>query len=248
MNKLNKINKTKNAYYIVGDFNINVCDNLNSNVQSYIQSIYSLGGCSIIDKPARITSSTATLIDHLYTNNLKNPYIPGILIADISDHLPIFCLIKCNTPRHLNSTYIRDMKNFSVANYVENVQKSLQEFQPQTDPDACINELLSIITTVTNQHAPRRLTTRRKNKLKRKLWLTAGILKSISTKNKLFRLCYKQNKHTLVQKYKVYLNKLNKIKRIAKQQYYENEITNTNIKLTKNGKLSMKFYVETNKQ
>ena len=41
----------------------------------------------------------------------------------------------------------------------------------------------------------------------------------------MFRLCYKQNKPSLIQQYKFYSNKLNKIKRIAKQHYYENEIT-----------------------
>ena len=44
-------------------------------------------------KPTRITKSTATLIDNLFTNNLsKTEHLNGILFNDISDHLPIFTI------------------------------------------------------------------------------------------------------------------------------------------------------------
>ena len=43
----------------------------------------------IITKPSRITNYTATLIDHIYTNN-TNQMISGIATIDISDHLPTF--------------------------------------------------------------------------------------------------------------------------------------------------------------
>ena len=57
-------------------------------------------------------------------------------------------------------------------------------------------------------------------KLISKFWITKGLLKSISTKNKLFQQCYKQNNTFLDAKYKSYLNKLTTIKEIAKRNYY----------------------------
>ena len=50
-----------------------------------------------IIKPTRITSSTAPLIDNIYTkiNNVTN-ITSGIIISDISDHLPIFACINKN--------------------------------------------------------------------------------------------------------------------------------------------------------
>ena len=44
----------------------------------------------LISKPTRITSSTATLIDNIFTNNLEQSMSSGILYTDLSDHLPIF--------------------------------------------------------------------------------------------------------------------------------------------------------------
>ena len=50
------------------------------------------------------------------------------------------------------------------------------------------------------------------------------MLKSITTKNKLFHQCYKQQDTQLVSTYKTYRNKLTKLKEIAKRTYYQNEL------------------------
>jgi hypothetical protein len=44
----------------------------------------------IITLPTRITSHTATLIDNIFTNHPDNYSFSGLLLSDISDHLPIF--------------------------------------------------------------------------------------------------------------------------------------------------------------
>jgi len=48
----------------------------------------------LITKPTRITPSSSTLIDHIYTTLPLHKVTPGILINDISDNLPIFVWIK----------------------------------------------------------------------------------------------------------------------------------------------------------
>jgi len=53
---------------------------------------------------------------------------------------------------------------------------------------------------------------------------TKGLLTSISTKNKLFEQCFKHQKSHLNSKYKAYLNKLTKLKEIAKKTYFQNEL------------------------
>ena len=44
----------------------------------------------LISKPTRITSSTATLIDNTFTNNLELKMNANILYTDWSNHLPVF--------------------------------------------------------------------------------------------------------------------------------------------------------------
>ena len=44
-----------------------------------------------ITRPTRITSESATLIDTIYVSGNRLEYLrSGILVADISDHFPIF--------------------------------------------------------------------------------------------------------------------------------------------------------------
>ena len=46
----------------------------------------------LITKPSRITRSTATLIDNIFTNNIEGNIERGLLVKDISDQLPVFAL------------------------------------------------------------------------------------------------------------------------------------------------------------
>ena len=57
----------------------------------------------LITRPTRITSNTATLIDNIFTNNLNNLSVSGLMFCDISDHLPIFTLL-LDQNKNLNKT------------------------------------------------------------------------------------------------------------------------------------------------
>ena len=48
----------------------------------------------LITRPTRITDHSANLLDNIYTNNIKMPVQPGIILSDLSDHLPTFVMIK----------------------------------------------------------------------------------------------------------------------------------------------------------
>ena len=59
---LDSLNKSKNDYYICGDININLMKyNLTENVTNYMTAISSMGCNIMIDKPTRITRSTAVI-------------------------------------------------------------------------------------------------------------------------------------------------------------------------------------------
>ena len=79
---------------MAGDFNINLLhvDTYN-NVSNFIDIIYSQSLFPSIHKPTRITSKTATLIDNIFVS-CSDINTSGLLITDISDHLPIFCFSK----------------------------------------------------------------------------------------------------------------------------------------------------------
>ena len=55
--------------------------------------LFDLGFTPVITKVTRVTDHTSSLIDHIYTNTPEKVIKSGICLADISDHLPVFCTI-----------------------------------------------------------------------------------------------------------------------------------------------------------
>ena len=240
-NVMHMLNQHNTPFVLLGDYNIDLAkENNDFKVNDYLNEVYSTGGYSLITKPTRFTSTSATNLDHIYTNAIQNLCRSGVLILDISDHLPTFCLIKNNCQKNRASDcvrMIRDVKHFNPEFFAEEIALNLQQLIYTDDPDLAIKKFLQIIIDATNKHAPLRKLSRKEMKLKSKPWITKGLLKSISTKNKLFQQCYKQNNPFLGAKYKSYLNTLTKIKEIAKRNYYQNELTTHRGDLAKQWKI-----------
>ena len=69
---LNKLNPSKYDMYIMGDMNIDLLKyHSHQQTERYLDMIYSLDLLPVITKPTRITNHTATLIQHIYTNNVN---------------------------------------------------------------------------------------------------------------------------------------------------------------------------------
>ena len=50
---------------------------------------------SVINRPKRVRTHTAILVDYIFTNTIdSNKCISGILFSDNSDHFPVFYLCK----------------------------------------------------------------------------------------------------------------------------------------------------------
>ena len=91
---LSQTKSEKKLMQIVGDFNINVLNTDDHIPTSEFSNImYSHSMLPLITKPTRITSSSATLIDNIYSNNVSDTKIlNGLVYTDISDHMPIFSI------------------------------------------------------------------------------------------------------------------------------------------------------------
>ena len=85
----------------MGDFNINLLHFATHQIMNdFINNIIAQGFNPHITKPTRITSTTAILIDHLYSNHTHTDYDSGIIITDMTDHFGIFHLIYGIPPVH----------------------------------------------------------------------------------------------------------------------------------------------------
>ena len=97
--------KSKKTMCICGDFNIDILKhNTHNYTRTFLDYMYTLGLYALITKPSRITEITATLIYNIFTYELQFQVNSGLLITDISDHLPVFAICgnqlvcRCATP------------------------------------------------------------------------------------------------------------------------------------------------------
>ena len=73
----------------MGDNNIDLLNSEKHDLtDEFIDVLYCNEFLPLISRPTRITSTSATLIDNIFTNNHDdlNCSLNGILVADISDH------------------------------------------------------------------------------------------------------------------------------------------------------------------
>ena len=152
---LRKFIYSNQAFILMGDYNIDSSkQNTNKKVTDYLNELYSAGCCSLINKPTRITDTSATTLDHIYSNSLHKISVSGVLISDISDHLPTFCVMTSNIERNLTPKLrIREMKKFNIEAFSEEISNSLESSfrNYENDPNVIILKILNVITEITNK-------------------------------------------------------------------------------------------------
>ena len=86
---LNVISNEGRPCYLLGDFNVNLLNNTANNYSNdFLKVLLNFGFYPRIDRPTRITETTATLIDNIFTNVHETNMSSGIWLADKTDHLP----------------------------------------------------------------------------------------------------------------------------------------------------------------
>lgn len=105
-------------FFIMGDVNINSIGN-DIHAADLLNLLASCGCSNKIKLPTRITAESATSLDCCLTNLNSNDVRTGILLSDMSDHLPIFCLssTKFKRTRHHESFLYRRIDEQSLNNF-----------------------------------------------------------------------------------------------------------------------------------
>ena len=84
--------QNENKEIIIGtDQNFDYLNTLCAYSKHLLETFFAAGLVPTIIRPTRITSESATLIDNIYVSGNRLEHLrSGILVADISDHFPIF--------------------------------------------------------------------------------------------------------------------------------------------------------------
>ena len=217
------VTRNQKIVYLMGDFNVNLLnEDTHSHTNDFINILTSHSFYPSITKPTRITSRSATLIDNIFTNS-KALQTSGIVISDISDHLPIFVKTNLNVFRTRNEKSEIEVREFSSAN-IENLKRNL--ITPiglllcnSDDVNVSYSNFINKFNELYDKCIPMKKKRIHPKKNKPKLpWITPALLKSIKRKNKLYRMSIKKPTDKNIEKYKKYRNKLNSLLRLGKAQ------------------------------
>ncbi len=85
-----KISDENKQCYVSGDFNLDILQHTTTNTLGNFNVFYNNNMYPLIDRPTRITPTTATLIDNIFTNVLIHKINSGIFVSDLTDHFPTY--------------------------------------------------------------------------------------------------------------------------------------------------------------
>ena len=79
----------------------------------------------LITKATRVTKSSATLIDNIFTNNIGSDNMNDILVTNISDHFPIYTITKHVTQKNKPQTKVlRVFSETNIRKFKEKLQNT----------------------------------------------------------------------------------------------------------------------------
>ena len=184
--QLERLNNKGYEIIVLGDININFLNYNNDNHTSdFLDMLLDLGFMPLITKATRITDHTSTLIDHIYTNMPGKTITAGICLADVSDHLPIFCTIANKLSTSTEIKYFRDYSKFDNEAFLNSLASIDFRSLVTCDVNASMNRVTQILQQISDEHAPVRRASRQKRKQLNKPWISNAILTCIKKKNSL---------------------------------------------------------------
>ena len=180
--------------------------------------------------------TSASIIDHIITDDLSHKLIPGIIRTDdLSDHYMTYVIIRDkNKPKVKICKRIkpRNTSNFSPTIFKNDLVLSFTEFLnslPEVDENnfnIVFEDFHDRFPKVLDKNAPFKLSWRKRSKLANKPWISKGILASIRNKQKMYKTHFIGGSEIAKTSYKAYANKLTKVKCLAKKLYFHNELEN----------------------
>ena len=215
--------------YVMGDFNLDLLKwDTSVPVNDLIAICHSKMFLNTISKPTRVTDTSATLIDHIWSNdslqNIKN----GILYTNISDHFPVFAIYEYSAKDHgdRDGKTVIQRRNFSNEN-ITRFKDKLREVNweliyASENPNVCFATFLLIFCACFNLCFPLEHKVV-KSKSLAKPYITAEIKGLIAERNKIQRK-YAKRPITYGEAYRTIRNRVTQMIRAARSNYFKHQL------------------------
>ena len=218
-----------NTCVLLGDFNADLLKIESHEDTIYFYNVLIFNGFRpLILQPTRVTASSATLIDNIFINNMAVSSSGGNITTTISDHFSQFTSLNIQPTKMKN----QDRWGRSYRNFDDNeFDKALIEIDWKSlfhdkNCDEKVEIFLKHITCLLDKMAPFKKLSKKEIELKQKPWLTSGILKSMKTRDNLYKkfMLAKDplRKQNLLRDFKIKRNLITSLVRSSKSEYYKN--------------------------
>ena len=212
---------------VVGDFNVDLLKYDSSNfTEVFVNTNFQNSFFPLINKPTRVTSHSATVIDHIWCNFIYNHNFENkIVLTDFSDHFAVFTRIigyGNSNPTFCSFSY-RDWKRVDDDAFLEAVRIKMEEFRignGDFDVDTALESIISGIEAVVDQICPLKTISKKKEQ---NPWMSNDLKALIKEKNRLFSK-YCKKPISFGNQYRSCRNRLNNALKSAKKNYYKNLI------------------------
>ena len=237
-NIVNVVRRENKTCYFLGDYNINIL-NYESHAQTaqFVDLISSNVYFPLITRPSRVTATSATLIDNIFTNNIGDIInsVQGLFITDISDHFPVFHIARQMEIKKKDTCIFKRLYSFqNKANFCQAMSNiSWDEISRSRDTQQAFDTFHKHLVEIYNKLFPK-IRIKRKY-YNRKPWLSEGLKNSIKQKNKLYLKLKKYNSALNDELYKSYKRKLQQLIKVAEKHHYHDLL----IKYSNNMKKSL---------
>ena len=201
---------------------------LHKYTQEFLDSNTTNNLWQIITKPTRITKSSATLIDNIIiSEGIYGHYECGILLEDISDHLPCM-LIAHDLKLHKKEPIVitsRKITPKTLTKIKSNLSLAkLDKIVLHGDLNDSFDKFHEKVVNIVDNVAPYESFRPGKYSFRKEAWLPCSLLKCIKKQKVLYKMTLKADASDKdFRKYKQYRNMLTKIKRHCKCTYYQNK-------------------------
>lgn len=142
---MDKVNACGSNILLLGDFNID----LNKPQLAWANTTSLFGLHQLVQDPTRVTSTSTTLIDHIYTNHASMVSRVSVSKESFSDHYPVFCTWSFKLPKrppkgHTTIKY-RSFKNFNQSEFLADLAVApFRDVFGHSDPDGALEAFYNV--------------------------------------------------------------------------------------------------------
>ena len=222
---LSRISNNK-LIFILGDFNINLL-NYDSHIPSndFINTFFSHNLLPCIHHPSRISESSKSIIDNIFTNSYHSNITSGNILTQITDHFPQFLILSnSKVTRNKTQSLKYDYSKLKEDKFIEdfhNIDFTYLENE-NIDSNNKFDKLLTDLNCLSNKHAPIRRRTKKEMKLLHKPWINSRIQKMMKIRDKALHKMKLNKTESNITLFKKFRNRISNELKQNKASYYYN--------------------------